>query len=133
MASIHTHSSGRSPFWFAKYMGEDGKPKFRSTKVKRAEPQSRSKAMTIALGWERAAGRARAGDLTKAQCLTVLNEILGAVSDQTLIAESTEKYLREWLKANGSERYTATINKFLTSLAQKAAKPITAVAPVDIE
>ena len=134
MASLHKHSSGRSPYFFASYQGVDGKFKLRSTKQ-----TERSKAMQIALELERAAKLARRGELTEAQSCKIISEMLEKTTGDTIRHVATEKYLKDWL-ANKSamkptstmDRYAHTIQLFLEHLGAKAARPLTAIAPADI-
>jgi integrase len=135
MPSIHRHSSGRSPFWFAKFRGADGRPVVKSTKQ-----TTRSKAMEIALNWERAADAGRRGVLTEAQCRKVLSEILERTTGETLRSNTTEEFLKSWItgktnsKAQGTAtRYNGTVNLFLDSLGTRAKLPLAAITPRHIE
>lgn len=135
MPSLHRHSSGRSPFWFASYLGEDGKFKLRSTKH-----TDRTKAMQVAIEYERAARMGRAGELTEIQCRKVLNDILERTSDESFKNISVEQYFDEWLqtkelaKSEGTmERYAATIKLFKKHIGEKSNRSLRAVTPADIQ
>lgn len=135
MASLHKHSSGRSPYWFASFQGPDGKFKLVSTKQ-----TDRAKAMTVALEWERAAKQARAGLLTEAQARSVLSDILEKTTGDSIRQVSVEKFLNDWRAdkeaAKGTrtaERYANTIRLFLEHLEDKANRPITSVTPRHIQ
>jgi integrase len=135
MASIHKHSSGRSPYWFASYQTADGKFTLRSTKQ-----TDRSKAFEVALEFERAAKHARSGILTEAQCRKVLSEILEKTTGDSIRHVPTAKFLKEWLdakeavrSARTAERYTTTVRLFLDHLGTRAHRPLTAVSPRDVQ
>jgi integrase len=135
MASLHKHSSGRSPFWFAKFTGTDGRAVVKSTKEK-----DRSKAMTIALEWERTAGVARAGNLTEAQCRKVLAEMLEKTTGETFRHSTVREFLDGWLKgkemakAEGTHlRYGNTVSLFLEMLGSRADRGLNTVGARDIE
>jgi integrase len=135
MASIHHHSSGRSPFFFAKFRDSTGRVVFKSTKQ-----TDRRKAMQVALEWERVAELGRAGTLTEAQCRKVLSELLEKVTGESLHSSTTEEFLNGWLqgkvnsKAEGTSlRYSNSVKLFLDSLGKRAKLTLGAVAPRDIE
>jgi hypothetical protein len=50
MASLHKHRSAEgkkiSPYWYGKFIGEDGKPRFLSTKKR-----DKKEALEVLLGW----------------------------------------------------------------------------------
>src|SRR5436309_400906 len=93
MASLHRHSSGRSPFFFAKFRGADGRIVVKSTKQ-----TDRSKAQTVALELERAAGTARQGHANETQFRKVLSELLEKTSGETLRCPTVKAYFDGWLK-----------------------------------
>src|SRR5215472_3504940 len=59
MAYVVRHASGRSPFWYAVFRDETGNRRKRSTKL-----TSKSKALEMARGLEKAAAEARRQALT---------------------------------------------------------------------
>jgi integrase len=135
MASIHKHSSGRSPYWFAKYTGADGRPIVKSTKQ-----IQRDKAMAVALDWQHNARLAREGRLTKGQAVKVLNQLLEKVGADSIKNDSVETYLRGWLKGKELSksdgtflRYSNTVDIFLKSLEKRKFVSITNILPKDIE
>src|SRR5262245_33067973 len=135
MASIHRHSSGRSPYWWAKFRGPDGKVVFRSTKKKK-----RKEAWPVVLGWEQAAGMAREGSLTEAQSRKILSEILEKATGATLRHISTEGFFKDWIEGKEAtrsprtaERYSNVMRLFLTSLGNRAKRPLGAVSSQDIQ
>jgi len=135
MASLHRHASGRSPFWFASYQKPDGKFTLRSTKQ-----TDRHKAMKIALEWEAASRKARAGELTETQCRKVLSDILESTTGETVKSTTTRKYLLGWLgdvESSNSDgtavRYRGTVERFLVHLGTKADRSLNAVSAQDIK
>ena len=135
MASLHKHSSGRSPFWFASYQGTDGKFKLRSTKQ-----TDRAKGMQVALEFERAAKQAQVGTLTETQCRRVLSDILEKTTGDHIRHTSVECFLKEWLdgkesakSAGTAERYGHTVSLFLDHLGERVNRPIGAVVARDVQ
>jgi integrase len=135
MASVHRHSSGRSPYWFASYLGEDGKFKLRSTRQ-----TDRNKAMSVALEFERGARLARAGELTEAQARNVLSDILERTTGDTIRAIAAKDFFEDWLtakeantSAGTAQRYRATVALFLKSLGVKAGRTLGSVATKDVQ
>jgi integrase len=135
MASLHKHSSGRSPFWFAKYRGADGRIVVKSTKQ-----SDRRKALTVALEYERTASMGRDGVLTEAQVRKVLSEVLEKVTGDSFRHETVKDFLERWLrgkenaKSQGTHlRYGNSVKLFLESLGNRAHKSLAAVAPRDVE
>ena len=90
MASLHRHSSGRSPFWFAKFRGPDGRIVVKSTKQKK-----KAAAMVVATQWERAAQMGREGTATEAQYRKVLSDMLEMTTGETLRNPSTEAFFNK--------------------------------------
>ena len=134
MASIHRRPA--SAYWHAAWRGEGGRLFLRSTKQ-----TERAKAMTVALEFERAAKQAITGDLTEQQARKVLNDILEKTSDgDTLRSPAVAAYLAEWLagkdgRATGAtlEKYGKTVSSFLAHLGDRAARPLTALTPRQID
>jgi len=135
MASLHRHSSGRSPFWWVSFTGPDGRQIFRSTKQKQ-----HTDALKVALKWEKAAKMAREGNLTEVQSRKVLNDILEEVGQPIMSLVKTAEFLQEWIasktitKAKGTAlRYQHTVDTFLQHLGPKAQNNIAGITPKDIE
>jgi integrase len=135
MASIHRHSSGRSPYWFASFQKPDGSFTLRSTKQ-----TDRHKALKVALEFETAAKKSRAGDLTEAQCRKVLSDLLETTTGDTVKQITTRKFLLGWMNdvdiANSegtAERYRGTVEKFLVYLTTKADRSLSAISHHDIK
>lgn len=108
----------------------------RSTKC-----SDRHKALATALEFERAAKLARAGELVEAQARKVVADIMErAGGEETLRAPSVRNYFQDWIaakKANKSAathlRYASAVNGFLTTMSKRADKPLTSLAPGDVE
>lgn len=135
MASLHKHSSGRSPFWFCAYTLADGRRALVSTKKRK-----RSEALAIALKWEQSAKAAREGRFVEAQARKVLDDILESSGQPRMVSESVEDFLNRWCvsktttKADGTaKRYKRTVADFLEHVASKAKAPLSSVIPSDIE
>jgi integrase len=134
MASIHRRPG--SSFWHGAWRASDGRLILRSTKQ-----TDRKKATAFALECERAEKLAGAGTLTEAQARNILNGILErAATGETLRSPSVADFFRQWLagkkatKAAGtSDRYAISVNEFLTHLGDRARKPLSSLAPQQVE
>src|SRR6516225_6152305 len=103
MASVHRVP--RSPYFMAKFRADDGRIVMRSTKqVKRKAAQD------IADEWERAARKARAGELTQAVIIKTLAEMLERSLGETVNLQSTKDFFTSWLQTPG--RKSPTIARY---------------------
>jgi integrase len=90
---------------------------------------------------ERVERHAMQGTLTSNQLKKVLNDVSEKVTGDTLIAPTTEAYLKDWLAddvavrtaPDTAVRYRISVKLFIEHLGDKAQKPITSVTPRDIE
>lgn len=139
MASIHKHRSRQgektSPNWYAKFLDENGRTKFISTKK-----TDRKEALEVALGWQRAARLAREGTLTEMRSRQIIGEILERTTGHNLYDDTIEGFLTRWLKgketanAKGTAvRYKHTVELFIESLGNKKSLSISCVTPEHIE
>lgn len=133
MASIWKHPNSR--FWTACYTDSSGRQRKRTTKQ-----TDKQKALTVALELERAESNAKASLLTEVQCRKLLSEILERTTGDSIRHVATNDYLRDWLagkevlgKVRTAERYRNTVELFLKHLGERAAKPLTALAPRDVQ
>lgn len=133
MASVHKRSG--SKFWHAAWRGGDGILRLRSTKQ-----TNRSKALSVAVEYERVDKKLVKGDMTEIQVRQVVNDILTRVGEPPLPTPATNVWLREWIqekesnKSEGTaERYKGVVEGFLSHLADRAEKPLTGVSPRDIQ
>lgn len=135
MASLHRHSSGRSPFFFAKFRGADGQVVIKSTKQ-----TDRSLAMTVALELERASGVARQGQANETQFRKVLGELLEKTTGETLRCPTVKDFLDGWLKgkelakSEGTHiRYAGTVKLFLAGLGHRVNVSVANISARDME
>ncbi|MGD0252395.1 MAG: tyrosine-type recombinase/integrase [Verrucomicrobiota bacterium] len=134
MASIHQRP--RSPYWHASFLAPDGRWTLRSTKC-----EDRTKAMSVALEFERASKLGRAGNLVEAQARKVVADIMArAGGEETLRAPSVNDFLNQWIaskierKSKGTAtRYGVAVTDFLASLGNRTAKPLTSLTTGDVE
>lgn len=117
MASVN--QKDRSPFWMAKFRADDGRVVMRSTKQTK-----RSAAQLIADEWERAAKKARAGELTQAVILKTMGEMLERGLGEPLNVQSTKDFFEHWTntpgrKASTLARYRPVLAGFLTSIGER--------------
>jgi len=125
MASVHRKrgaSGKQSPYWMAKFRADDGRVVMRSTK----QPK-RSAAQLIADEWERAAKKARAGELTQAVILRTMGELLERGLGESLDVQSTKDFFTQWRqtprrKSATIARYRPVLNGFLAFIGERRAK-----------
>lgn len=133
MASIHRNSDSR--YWQAAYRGPDGHRLLRSTKH-----TDKSKALAMALEFERAAQLARSGQLVEAQAREVLKGIMArAGGAETLAFYTVESWFKAWLagkeqaRAEGTHtRYAHVVKAFLAHLGRRAQLNLQHISPKDI-
>jgi integrase len=133
MASVHKRPD--SKYWHAAWRGSDGTLHLRSTKQ-----INRSKALGVAVEWERVDKKVNNGEMVESQVRQVLNDILERAGEPPLPTPATNVWLREWLrekessKAEGTaERYKGVVDGFIAHLGERANKPLTTIAPRDIQ
>lgn len=134
MASILKHPNGRSPFWYAVWLGADGKRVWKSTKTK-----DKAFAKRIAGEWEDLAKKGRSGTLVEAQARKVVSEIMERATGDPIHFQTVVQFLEDWLRdKQGSKapktvmRYGQTVRSFLKALEAKAMSPLAAIAPPDV-
>src|ERR1039458_2196414 len=139
MASLHKHRSTEgkkvSPFWYGKFIGEDGKPRLLSTKK-----HDKKEALEVVLGWQNAARLAREGRLTESRSRQIIGEILERTTGGNIAHDSVEGFLNSWLKgkelasADGTfVRYAHTVKLFLDSLNPNKSISLECITPKHIE
>ena len=133
MASVHKRPA--SKFWYAAWRGGNGTLHLRSTKQ-----TNRSKALGVAVDWERIDKKLTNGEMVESQVRQVVNDILERAGEPALPSPATKVWMREWLqekessKSEGTaERYKGVIEGFITHLGTRANKPLTTMAPRDIQ
>ena len=95
--------------------------------------------MRICVEWDKAAEKARGGDLTSVQARKVLAEMLAISSGESLCQFSVEAWMDQWLSSKeGSAadstmlRYRQVTRDFLTSMGGRAKTTLAGVSPGDI-
>lgn len=106
----------------AKFRADDGRVVMRSTKQ-----QKRKAAQSIADDWERAARKARAGELTQAVIIKTLGEMLERSLGETIDLQSTKDFFASWLQTPGRKegtiaRYRPILNSFLAFIGEQRAR-----------
>src|SRR5689334_21634843 len=114
MASVH--QKPRSPYWMAKFRAEDGRIVMRSTKQ-----EKRQAAQEVANEWERAARKARRGELTQTVILKTMGEMMERTLGESLNLKSTKQFFAYYLAAPGRKsgtqaRYKPVFDNFLASI-----------------
>lgn len=119
-----------------KFRGPDGRIVMRSTKQ-----TDLRLARKVADAWEDAARKARAGELTQAASVKLLNELLERTGER-IVTISTRDYFTEWLarktahgKASSTvKRYQPVLNGFVDFIGEaRAAASVASVTPVEID
>jgi integrase len=121
----------------AKFRDEGGRVVMRSTKKK-----DRRQAMTVAMAWESAAVKARAGELTQAASVKILNELMEGSTGDSLRVRSNEQAFQEFLASRMTlgrasstyARYKPIIDGFVASLGKIRAKAsVSSLTAAEIE
>jgi Phage integrase, N-terminal SAM-like domain len=135
VASIHKDPRGKSPFWYCAYVLPNGQRAFRSTKQ-----TDRKEALKECLKLEKAADKARAGELVESQARKILDDILESVGEGPIRRKAIREFFLHWLsgkelakKPSTHSRYKKAITEFLESLGDRADKGLAALGPSDIE
>ncbi len=119
-----------------KFRDGDGRIVMRSTKQIELK-----KARIVSDAWELAATKARAGELTQAASVKLLNELLERTGER-IITISTKDYFSEWLlrktthgKADSTvRRYRPILDGFISGIGEaRAAASVASVTPTEIE
>jgi integrase len=135
MPFVVRHPTGRSPYWYAVYRDETGRRLKKSTKL-----TSKSKAMELARGLEKAAKQARDRTLTEARARDILSEILANVNNgEGLQVFTLEEWLDHFVKQKQKSRADKTalrheqvMNEFVAFLGSRARLNIAAITSKDI-
>jgi integrase len=133
MASVFKRPN--SKFWHAGWWGNRGKFHLRSTKQ-----VERSKALTIALEWERVDKRLGRGEMVENQVRQVINDLLDKVGEPAINVPSIKHWFQEWLAEKGTskaektaERYKSVVDNFLEHLGDRAGKSLSVLTSRDIQ
>ena len=124
----------RSPFYFAAFRDAMGRRCQRTTKT-----GERSKALRIAMEFERASAAGREGVLTEAACRKVLSQLHEQTTGKPLAFYSVESWINEWL-ANCAgtaaprtlERYAGTCRDFLAAIGERSKVALAALTVEDL-
>jgi integrase len=135
MASLHKDAKGRSPFWICAFTDATGRRLKKSTRQ-----TSKSKAMQVCIGWQRAVDMARQNVLTEDKAREVISEIMaGVTGGQGLRSFTTRAWFEHFCKIKSDAQNTATAGKyqlvkreFLEFLGAKADLNIMAVTSADV-
>lgn len=132
MASVHRVKE--SPYYHAFFMLPDGRRTHRSTGTTK-----RSKAMSIALEYEKAARMSREQRLTEARARQTIADIYAIGSQDALQQATIKNVLDAWLARKRLEvadssivEYERTARDFLAFMGAKANKPADALAVKDV-
>jgi integrase len=118
----------------AKFRADDGRVVMRSTKQTK-----RKAAQSIADDWERAARKARAGELTQAVIIKTMSEMLERSLGETIDLQSTKDFFTTWLRTPGRKpatvaRYRPILDSFLVFIGeQRARASVRSITPSEIE
>lgn len=130
-----------SPYWIAKFRSDDGRMTCRSTKVEK-KPTLRTRALAVAMEWEAAARKARAGELTRAAVLATLSDMLERTTGETISNVTVRGFFDEWeakksapgKSKSTADRYSPIMKGFLAHVGpRRAAASIRGITTSDIE
>lgn len=133
MASVFKRP--RSKFWHAGWRGADGRFQLRSTKQ-----IDRTKALTIAMEWERVDRKIGKGEIVENQIRQVINDLLEKVGESTCDVPTIRQWFTDWQaekeasrSEKTAERYKSVVDDFLAHLGNRADKLLTVLMPRDIQ
>jgi integrase len=133
MASVFKRP--KSIYWHAGWRDVAGKFSLRSTKQ-----VDRSKALSIALEWERVDKKLGRGGMVEHQVRQVINDILEKVGEPVIDVPTVKNWFNEWItdkeasKAEKTaERYKTVVDDFLKHLADRADRPLTVLTPRHVQ
>jgi len=133
MASVFKRPD--SKYWHAGWRSVDGTFHLRSTKH-----EDRSKALGIALEWERVDRKVARGEMVETQVRQVINDILEKVGEPAIDVPSIRAWFGEWIKdkeanktENTTERYRKVVDDFLAHLEERADRPLTVLTPRHVQ
>jgi integrase len=133
MAYVWKHP--KSPFWTAVYRNDLNVWVKKSTKK-----TVKTRALALALEWERAAAMGRDRVLTESISREVIGDILERTTGERLRQATLREFITEWLRGKSYSRqdgtvtrYTATIERFRDFLPTKADLPLVAVTASDCQ
>lgn len=122
----HLRQKSNSPYWMATFKHSDGRFVERSTKC-----TERRKALEVSIEWEKAARKARTGELTRAQAMKLVDEMVFDSTGEQVKRESIEEFFKRWLESkvvrkqlSTANRYRPILNGFLASVGARRAKAI---------
>src|SRR5689334_9246283 len=126
MAYVWKHPN--SPFWSACYRNDQ------NVWVKKTTKQiKRTKALALALEWERAATMGRDRVLTESISREVIGGILERTTGENLRQATLREFLLEWLRGKTASRqegtaarYHTSVDRFIKFMGNKADLPIAA-------
>ena len=132
----HLRKKANSPYWQATFKNADGRFVERSTKC-----ENRKDAEAWAAEMEKASRRALAGELTKAQAMRTLDEMVFHSTGEETKRETLREFFERWLgskiaqgKHTTVSRYRPVINGFLEFIGERRANAIVgAIVSRDIE
>jgi integrase len=132
MASIHAHR--RSRFWYAAFVGPDGKRNFKSTKT-----ADKKLALKIAIEWEELASVGKRGVLVASQARKVVSEITERATGEPLQFKTTSEFLNAWLAgregakaASTLLKYKQAVREFIAHLGKRASLPLNTIRSSDV-
>jgi integrase len=133
MASVHKDPNGRSPYYYAAFLGPNGR-QFKSTR------QTDLKlAQKVADRWEETALAGKKGVLTEAKVRQVLSDILELTTGEPMHFASIADFFKDWIqdkegskKGRTAQKYAPLSASFLASLGKRAEMNIAVIGPPDI-
>lgn len=128
--------SPKSRYWIAQFPDESGKRVNRSTKK-----LDRKKAIKIAETWEQAARKAARHELTQAQSIRVLDELMRESLGAGFEVQTIEVFLHGWVEsrktmqraASTTARYLGIIDDFLRFIGPRGKASVASVSTDEIE
>jgi integrase len=134
MAYVTKDARGRSPYWLANYRDQTGRRMRKSTKL-----TSKSKALEMARGLQKACDEARRRTLTEARTRDLLSEVLQSINGEGLRVFTVEQWFDHFVKQKRKSRSDKTarrheqmMREFIEFLGPRARLNIAAVTSGDV-
>ena len=124
----------RAKYWYAAFVGPDGKRNFKSTKT-----TDKRLALKLAIEWEDLSNAGKRGMLVASQARKVVSEIAERATGEPLQFKTASEFLNAWLAGREGAKATSTVLKykqavreFIAHLDKRALMPMNAIRSSDI-
>ncbi|WP_269526347.1 tyrosine-type recombinase/integrase [Coraliomargarita parva] len=103
----HLRKKSNSPYWLATFKNSDGRFVERSTKC-----TNRKDADALVAEWEKASRKALAGELTQAQSMKILDDMVFDSTGEQVKRESLSDFFKRWLDGKKTRKQFSTEKRY---------------------